>query len=55
MLGSNSGQEYARWAFRNGWPAKLSFNEGVLELVIVHDGLELVTPATSGTTAVRRR
>jgi phage tail-like protein len=55
MLGSNSAKEYARWTFRNGWPAKLSFDEGVQELVIVHDGLELVTPGTGGTTAVKKR
>jgi phage tail-like protein len=53
MLGSNSAKEYARWTFRNGWPAKLSFDEGVQELVIVHDGLELVGPGST-TTAKKR-
>ncbi len=49
MLGSNSSQEYARWTFRNGWPVKLNFNEGVEELVIAHDGLTLVNaPGFSG-------
>jgi phage tail-like protein len=55
MLGSNSSQEYARWNFTNGWPAKLSFNEGVEELVIVHDGLTLVTPGAGGTTTTKKR
>jgi len=54
MLGSNSSQEYARWNFTNGWPARLSLDEGVEELVIVHDGLTLVTPGT-GTTTVKKR
>ena len=54
MLGSSSGKEYARWTFRNGWPAKLSLNEGVQELVIVHDGLELVAPGTSSTVPKKR-
>lgn len=55
MVGSNSSQEYARWNFTNGWPARLSLNEGVEELVIVHDGLTLVTPGTptGGTTKKR--
>lgn len=53
MLGSNSSQEYARWNFTNGWPARLSLNEGVEELVIVHDGLTLVTAGTGGTTKKR--
>jgi phage tail-like protein len=55
MLGSNSSQEYARWSFRNGWPARLSFNEGVEELVIVHDGLESLAPGpgSAGTTKKR--
>jgi len=54
MLGSNSSQEYARWNFRNGWPARLSLNEGVEELVIVHDGLELIVPGTGGGVTKRR-
>jgi len=55
MLGSNSAKEYARWNFRNGWPARLSLNEGVEELVIVHDGLELVVPSTAGTGTTKKR
>jgi phage tail-like protein len=55
MLGANSSQEYARWNFRNGWPARLSLNEGVEDLVIVHDGLELVVPGTAGTGTTKRR
>jgi len=55
MLGSNSAQEYARWTFRNGRPAKLSFDEGVQELVIVHDSLELITPSVSGPTTPKKR
>jgi len=55
MVGSNSSQVYARWDFRNGWPARLSLNEGVEELVIVHDGLTLVTPGTGGTTTTKKR
>jgi len=55
MLGSNSAQEYARWSFRNGWPARLTLNDGVEELVIVHDGLTLLTPGSStGGTAKKR-
>ena len=54
MVGSNSSQVYARWDFRNGWPARLSLNDGVEELVIVHDGLTLVTPGTSTTTTKKR-
>jgi phage tail-like protein len=57
MLGSNSSQEYARWNFTNGWPARLSLNEGVEELVIVHDGLTLVVPGTTsgGGTGTKKR
>jgi hypothetical protein len=55
MLGSNSAQEYARWNFTNGWPARLSFNEGVEELVIVHDGLTLVNPGSSSGTTTKKR
>jgi phage tail-like protein len=53
MIGSNSSQEYARWTFTNGWPARLSLSDGVEELVIVHDGLTLLSPGT--TTAARKR
>jgi phage tail-like protein len=54
VLGSNSQQEYGRWIFTNGWPARLSFNQGAEELVIVHDGLTLVTPGTGGTATKKR-
>ena len=55
MLGSNSSQEYARWNFTNGWPARLSLNEGVEELVIVHDGLTLLSPGIGSSTTTKKR
>lgn len=55
VLGSNSAQEYARWTFTNGWPARLSFDDGMEELEIVHSGLTLVNPSlTSGGTTKKR-
>ena len=55
MLGSSSSQIYARWNFRNGWPARLSFGEGVEELVIVHDGLEFAGAGTSSGGTTKKR
>jgi len=48
LVGSSSSQVYARWTFRNGWPARVSFNEGAEELVIVHDGLEFAGASSGG-------
>ncbi len=41
----------ARWVFHRGWPAKVMFNDGKLEVVIAHAGVEMVdTGASGGTT-----
>ncbi len=55
LVGANSSQEYARWTFTNGWPARLTLNEGMEELVIVHDGLTLVTPGGGGIATTKKR
>jgi phage tail-like protein len=34
------GEPLARWEFRNGWVAALSFDGSIEEMTIVHEGLE---------------
>jgi phage tail-like protein len=41
------GGETARWYFTNGWPVRLSANESVEKVTIAHDGLHLVSEATT--------
>jgi phage tail-like protein len=40
VLTPGSVQPVARWSFRNGWPARLTFSGAREELVIVHEGLQ---------------
>jgi len=40
VIDTSSLERVARWSFRNGWPASLTFGSAGEELVIVHDGLQ---------------
>lgn len=47
-------QPLATWVFHKGWPATVMFNEGKLEVVIAHAGLEMVSPGGGSTTPAGR-
>jgi hypothetical protein len=42
------------WVFHKGWPATVMLNEGKLEVVIAHEGLEMVSPGGGSTTPAGR-
>lgn len=46
MLSAGSSEPLARWNFTRGWPASLTLEGSVEELVIVHQGIERVAPSS---------
>jgi len=44
MCKAASSEPLARWNFSHGWPASLTIEGSVEELIIVHDGLQRVPP-----------
>jgi hypothetical protein len=54
LYDSTFAQPVATWAFHQGWPATVMFNEGKLEVVIAHTGVEMVAPGGGSTTPAGR-
>lgn len=55
MYDSRFAEPVATWVFHKGWPATVMFQEGKLEVVIVHEGLEMVTPGGTSSTTPKGR
>lgn len=47
LRGTDRAEPLARWEFRNGWVASLSFDGSSEEMTIVHEGLTRIDPAWS--------
>jgi hypothetical protein len=54
LYDSTFAQPAAMWAFHKGWPATVMINEGKLEVVIAHAGVEMVAPGGGSTTPAGR-
>ncbi len=55
MYDSRYPEPVATWVFHKGWPAKVMFQDGKLEVVIAHAGVEMVAPGGGGAAGMKGR